>query len=212
MPTNNNGDPAAMKNAEFSRINNRDSKDGRMAIRTAGISLSLVVVAILLLTTCTRQATAAQQQETQGKIPTTIMSDRMDYDAIAQTVLFLGNVHVKRPDFELWSEKMTIYLDKSGRSNGNAAQTSATGMEAGTIERIVAENNVRLKNENTTGTSEKVTYYTKEDKLVMEGRPVLKDNKQNIISGTSIVHYPSSNRTQVIGSGTATFYSEDRTQ
>ena len=166
-----------------------------------------IFAAILLLMMC-GQATAAEQPGTQRNIPTTIKSDRMDYDAHAQTVLFLGNVYVKRPDFELWAEKMTIYLDKSD----GVAQSSSTGMEAGNIDRIVAEKNVRLKSETNTGTSDKMTYYTKEDKLVMEGRPVLKDAKQSTIVGTTIIHYLSSNRSQVVGGGTATFYSEDRKQ
>jgi len=183
-----------------------------MAIRTAGISLSLAVAALLLLLVCGRQATAAEQGGIPRNVPTTITSDRMDYDANAQTLVFLGNVHVKRPDFELWSEKMTVYLDKSGKTTDSAAPSSTAGMEAGNIERIVAEKNVRLKSENNTGTSDKATYYAKEDKFVMEGNPILKDNKQNTVTGTRIVHFLSSNRSQVIGGGTATFYSEDRTQ
>jgi lipopolysaccharide export system protein LptA len=173
---------------------------------------SLAVAALLLLTVCQGQTAAAEQSGIPRKVPTTITSNSMDYDANAQTLLFLGNVHVKRPDFELWSEKMTVYLDKSGKSNGSAAQSSTAGMEAGNIERIVAEENVRLKSESNTGTSKKATYYAKEDKFVMEGNPVLKDNKQNTVTGTRIVHFLSSNRSQVIGGGMATFYSEDRTE
>jgi lipopolysaccharide export system protein LptA len=173
---------------------------------------SLAVAVLLLFMVYGRQATAAEQSGIPRKVPTTITSDRMDYDANAQTLVFLGNVHVKRPDFELWSEKMTVYLDKSGKSNESAAQSSTAGMEAGNIERIVAEKNVRLKSENNTGTSEKATYYAKEDKFIMEGNPVLKDNKQNTVTGTRIIHFLSSNRSQVIGGGTATFYSEDRTE
>ena len=184
-----------------------------MAIRTAEISLSRVVAAVILLFLLYgHQAAAAEQQGTHRNIPTTITSDRMDYDANAQTMLFLGNVHVKRPDFELWSEKMTMYLERPDKSSDDAAQGSMAGMEAGNIERIVAERRVRLKSENNTGTCEKATYFVNEDKLVMEGNPVLKDSKQSTVTGTTIIHYPSSNRSQVIGRGMATFYSVDRTQ
>ena len=178
-----------------------------MAIRSAKNSPLAVAAIVLLLLTCEHQATATEQPGTQRNIPTTITSDRMDYDAIAQTVVFLGNVYVKRPDFELWAEKMTIYLEKSESGNATAA-----GMEAGNIERIIAERNVRLKSENNTGTSDKATYFPREDKLVMEGRPVLRDSKQSTVTGRTIIHYVSGNRSQVIGGGTATFYSEDRTQ
>jgi len=93
-----------------------------MAIRTAGIFPLAFTAILLLIMMGGGQATAAEQPGSQRNIPTTITSDRMDYDAHAQTVVFLGNVYVKRPDFELWSEKMTIHLDKSGKSGDAAAQ------------------------------------------------------------------------------------------
>ena len=154
-------------------------------------------------------AAAPTGQGAPKKIPTTITSGRMDYDANGQTVVFLGDVHVKRPDFELWSEKMTVYLDKSNKQSSSEGQTA--GMEAGNIDHIVAEKNVRLKSENNSGTCDKATYYAKEDKFVMEGNPILRDNKQSTVKGSTIIHYLSTNRSQVMR-GTATFYSEDRTE
>lgn len=169
----------------------------------------LVIMSAFLLSA---SALAAQPQAgTKQRVPTTITSNRMEYDATAQTVLFLGDVHVKRPDFELWSEKMTVYLDNSGKKETEASQNIG-GMEGGEIDRIVAEKNVRLKSENNTGTCDKATYYAKEDKFVMEGRPVLRDNKQSMVSGKSIIHYLSANRSQVVGGAVGTFYSEDHTE
>lgn len=146
------------------------------------------------------------------KVPTTINSGRMDYDANAQTVLFSGNVHVKRPDFELWSDKMTVYLDKSGGDSAASEDLSSTGMEAGDIDRIVAEGNVRMKSENRKGTCKKATYYTKTDRFVMEGSPVLMDDKQSTISGGTIVHYFGTNRSEVLRGAGVTFYAPDKTE
>lgn len=172
-------------------------------------SLSRVVLACCLLAAFfLSTAVLAAEKAAQKKVPTTITSGSMEYDANGQTVVFLGKVYVKRVDFELWADKMTVYLDKSGKG---VASGDAGGMEAGDIDRIVAEKNVRMKSEDKEGTCKKATYYAKQDKFVMEGSPVLRDSKQSTISGGSIVHYLSTNRSQVVD-GTATFYAPDKTE
>lgn len=154
----------------------------------------------------------AAQNGAPKKVPTTINSGRMDYDANAQTVLFSGSVHVKRPDFELWSDKMTVYLDGSGAAQSENSNLGGAGMEAGDIDRIVAEGNVRMKSEDRQGTCKKATYYAKEDRFVMEGSPMLKDNKQSTITGSAIVHYFSTNRSEVQSNAGVTFYAPDKTE
>lgn len=153
----------------------------------------------------------AAEKRSAKKIPTSIQSSRMEYDANAQTVLFSGNVHVKRTDFELWAEKMTVYLEKSGQKNTGEGEENQGGMEAGDINRITAEKNVRMKSEGREGTCQKATYYAKEDKFVMEGAPRLWDSKQSTITGGTIVHYLSSNRSEVLNSAGVTFYAPDKT-
>ena len=151
----------------------------------------------------------------ENKVPTAITSGRMDYDANAQTVRFSGNVHVKRPDFELWSDSMTVYLEGSGKSaskdESSGGSGIGSGMEAGDINRIVAIGKVRMKSEDKSGTCDKATYYAKEDRFVMEGSPVLKDSKQSTISGGSIVHYFNTNRSEVLNNAGVVFYAPDKT-
>ena len=145
-----------------------------------------------------------------GKVPTSITAGGMEYNAEAQVVVFRGKVHVKRPDFDLWAEKMTIYLDKSSKSQ-TSSDIGAGGMQAGEIDRIVAEKNVRMKSDDKEGTCEKATYFAKEDKFVMEGSPVLRDKGKNTISGRTVVHYLGSNRSEVQGGVAATFFTPDNT-
>ena len=132
----------------------------------------------------------------------------MEYNAEAQVVVFKGNVHVKRPDFDLWAAKMTIYLDKSAKTP-SSDDNAAGGMQAGEIDRIVAETKVRMKSEDKEGTCDKATYYAKQDKFVMEGSPVLKDKGKNTISGRTVVHYLGTNRSEVQGGVEATFFTPD---
>jgi lipopolysaccharide export system protein LptA len=154
----------------------------------------------------------AAQKAPARNLPTTITSGSMEYDANGQTVVFIGKVHVKRTDFELWADKMTVYLDKSGRPVASGENSPTGGMEAGDIDRIVAEKNVRMTSNDKEGTCNKVTYYAKEDKFVMEGSPVLRDQKKSTITGGTVVHYLSANRSQVLDGGGVTFYAPDRTE
>lgn len=165
---------------------------------------------LLFISLLGHSALAAEKKGTK-KIPTTIQSHRMEYDANAQTVLFSGNVHVKRTDFELWAEKMTVYLEKSGQKSASEEEGTQGGMEAGDINRITAENNVRLKSQGREGSCQKATYYAREDKFVMEGSPRLWDSKQSTITGGTIVHYLSANRSEVLNSAGVTFYAPDKT-
>ncbi len=154
---------------------------------------------------------AATQQAEAKKVPTAIKADRMEYNADGQVVVFNGNVYVKRPDFELWSVKLTVYLDKSGKKSDETEAAGAAGMQAGDIDRIVAEKDVRMKSNEKEGTCQKATYYVKTDKFVMEGSPLLKDKDKNNIGGTVITHYLKANRSDV-QKPIATFYTQDKTE
>lgn len=172
------------------------------------MSHAIRILSVLLL--CCTCGTAFAAPAAPKKVPTTIVSGRMEYDANAQTVVFIDKVHVTRPDFELWADRMTVYLENSGDAGG-AEGGAAQGMEGGDINRIVAEKNVRLKSEDREGTCDKATYYAKEDKFVMEGSPRLWDNKQSTITGGTVVHYLGTNKSEVLNNAGITFYAPDKT-
>lgn len=154
-------------------------------------------------------AVAAERPEAK-RVPTSIKADRMEYDADGQTVVFNGNVHVTRPDFELWSAKLTVYLDKSNKKNADPETGGAGGMQAGNIDRIVAEKDVRMKSDDKEGSCQKATYYAKTDKFVMEGNPILTGKDKSHIAGTVITHYLKANRSEV-QNPKATFFTQDKT-
>jgi lipopolysaccharide export system protein LptA len=133
----------------------------------------------------------------QQKINTQITSDRITYTANNLQVVFLNAVHVRRPDFELWTDKLTIYLKPSTEKQETAEGGTPTGMAAGDIERMVAEGNVRITSEGGVGTSAQATYTTANGLLVMSGSPKLMD-KENMITGDVIRYYMNENRSEVI--------------
>ena len=176
-------------------------------LRKAAAGLFLGVALIV----CGGITHAAAPEKKTGKIPTNISAAHMEYNANAQTVIFTGNVHVKRPDFELWAAKMTIYLDKSGKPEAQENDNGTGGMQAGDIDRIIAEKNVRMKSDTKQGTCEKATYFAKQDKFVMEGNPVLSDKDKSQIKGKKVIHYMSSNKSEIEGGVDAVFFAPDKT-
>ena len=152
----------------------------------------LVLSFILFVTFLAGSALAATAPE-----PTTVTSQRMEYNTEAQTAFFSGNVHVVRGTMEIWSDRLTLFLKKDNRaaSNNTVAQT---GVSAGEIERIIAEKNVRMKSENRHGECEKATYTLANELLVMEGNPRLYEGKNSIV-GERILFYMAEGRSEVIG-------------
>lgn len=141
-----------------------------------------------------------------GKVQTNIKSARMDYNADGQIVVFSGKVYVTRPDFELWADKITVYLEKKG----NAPKETMSGMQAGEIDRIIAEKNVIIKSDAKEAHAQKATYTVKNDEFKLEGSPWLKD-KENTIRGNTIYHYLNANKSVVAGGAEASFSAPDTT-
>ncbi len=166
----------------------------------------LLIMAIMVVVPCT--AGAAAPSKAAGKVPTSIKADIMEYNADGQTVVFKGQVYVKRTDFELWANTMTVYLDKTAKKQDSSV---TEGMSAGEIDRIVASGNVRMKSGNKHGECQKATYFAKTGKFVMEGSPRLRES-ENTIRGHTIVHYMHENRSEVQGAAEAQFLAPDRTE
>ena len=179
-------------------------------MRHTGIRSALCVA---LLLTFSAPAVAADAKSAAGvrrDVPTAVKSDRMQYDAKGQVVIFEGDVYVQRPDFEMWAEKITLYLRKKAAKPGKAvagqgadapAPAGPGAMDAGEIDRMVAERKVRMKRDNRTGECEKATYTVDNAVLVMEGNPVLHEGENNI-KGDVITFYTRENRSEVRGTST----------
>lgn len=154
--------------------------------------------AALLAATLYAPICALAAEPASKNVPTAVTSERMQYDAGKQRVVFEGNVHVKRPDFEIWSSRLTLHLKKKD----GAAEKKGTpgGLDAGEVDRIVAEKNVRMEHEGKRGECQTATYTTSDGLLVMEGNPVLYD-KENVVKGEKILFYTRENRSEVHGGG-----------
>ncbi|MDC0335952.1 LPS ABC transporter substrate-binding protein LptA [Pseudodesulfovibrio sp.] len=123
-----------------------------------------------------------------SRTPVKITSDRMVYDENGKVVSFVGNVVAVHGDLTLWANKLSAYL------------TSKTDKKfaADSIDRIVAEGDVRAKKGKSEGTCGLLTYYVEKQMLKMERNPKLQDGP-NSLAGETINFYVRENRSEVVG-------------
>lgn len=152
-----------------------------------------VLTVTMLMGNMVSQAMAKSDAET---VPTEVTSDSMQYNSERQYVVFKGNVHVMRPDFQIWSDTLTLYFED--KEEKKAASSSPMPMQSGEVSRIVAKDNVRMDYDGKKGTCDIATYTTADGLLVMDGNPELSDGDNNI-KGSKILFYTEENRSEVIG-------------
>jgi len=122
-----------------------------------------------------------------AKLPVQISADRMTYDENGKVVSFVGNVVAEHGELTLWANKLSAYFaSKSGKK-----------FSVDSVERIVAEGDVRAKKGKTEGECQKVTYLVNQRLLTMEGDPVLRDGP-NSLTGGVINFYVRENRSEVV--------------
>lgn len=145
---------------------------------------------LFLFLACATPLWAAQD------VPVKITSDTMTYTQKGDQVVFKGSVYVIRQDIELWSDTLTVFLEKK-ESSKNATQSVVD--EQGSIKKIIAQGNVRIKaDKGRSGTCGKATYEADKDLLTMEIDPILMEGA-NKIQGEVIKLYIKENRSEVLG-------------
>lgn len=173
----------------------------------SGLCKTAVLLALSALILCVPAAMARAAAAPKGN-STRIISEKMTYDANKNQVVFEGKVHVIRPTMEIWSEVLTVILDdKGGKSTAPAQGANALGA-GGKVDRIIAERNVRIKQDDKIGTCGKATYFVNANKIVMEQDPLLVDG-DNRIRGRIINYYTQSGKSEVIGNVDVQFTTED---
>lgn len=123
-----------------------------------------------------------------SRTPVKITSDRMVYDEAGKVVSFVGNVVAEHGDLTLWANKLSAYL--GSETNKKFAADS--------IERIVAEGDVKVKQGKTEGTCGLLTYSVEKQVLKLERDPQLTDGP-NSLTGEVIKFHARENRSEVIG-------------
>jgi lipopolysaccharide export system protein LptA len=123
-----------------------------------------------------------------SRMPVKITSDRMTYDETGKVISFVGHVVATHGELTLWADKLSAYL----------ASSTDKKFSADSVDRIVAEGNVRAKKGTTEGTCGRLTYLVGPQLLKMEQNPKLQDGP-NSLTGEVINFHIKDDRSEVIG-------------
>jgi lipopolysaccharide export system protein LptA len=122
-----------------------------------------------------------------------IKSQSLELDNQKRIVVFTGQVDAKREDMTINCEKMIVYyLDQSADKESGKIDVS--------IDKIVATGNVKISRpDGAFAMSEKAVYYENGQKVVLTGRPVVKQGN-DFVEGSRITLYLKEERSIVEGS------------
>jgi lipopolysaccharide export system protein LptA len=153
----------------------------------------------LFLALCSAGLPARAAPAIPAGTPIRLQALTLVYDLDENTAVFQGDVEAQQADFWLWSSTLTLYL-RPGDANPPAAGAgdAPAALDPGSLDRIVAEENVRFRYRTQNGTAGKATYNVDSGLLVLEGNPVLREG-ENSITGNVIRYYLNENRSVVDG-------------
>jgi len=117
-----------------------------------------------------------------GSRPIDVTADRVSADSARNTVIFEGNVVARQGDVTLYADR--IQADYS--------------REAGAIDRIEAEGNVRFVQEGREAHSARATFHNLEQRIVLSGGATLRQG-QNTVKGEALTIFLRENRSVVTG-------------
>lgn len=148
-----------------------------------------------LLFPATGQAEVSVQEDAQkadaGAI--VIKSQSLEVDNQKRIVVFSGQVDAKKDDMTINCEKMIVYyIDQSADKESGKTDVR--------IDKIVATGKVKISRpDGALAMSEKAVYYENDEKVVLTGRPVVKQGN-DFVEGSRITLYLKEKRSIVEGS------------
>ncbi len=123
-------------------------------------------------------AAKSPTQKDRSNLPITIKSAQLSADNKGRTAIFTGKVVAKQGDVTIYSDKLTIYY--GDKNNGD---------KKGEVEKIEADGNVRILQENRIGLASHAVYESKAGRIVLSGNPrprVMQGS--NTITGKTITY------------------------
>jgi lipopolysaccharide export system protein LptA len=146
--------------------------------------LFTIIAMVLVYATFAVSAETAKPtiRKDRSNLPITVKSNELSADNKGKIAVFSGKVIAKHGDVTIYSEKLTVnYGDKGGE-----------------IEKVVAENEVRIVQENRVGSANHAVYQSREGLITLTGNPKVIQGSDTI-SGKVITYYIDEDRSVVSG-------------
>jgi lipopolysaccharide export system protein LptA len=145
---------------------------------------ALVATSVLAQTDAPDSANNSASGDNKGVVgldATTITSERLQLDLSKHVGVFIGNVQVHHPKFDMKSKEVMVDFDSQNKP-----------------EKFTARGDVVIKQGNRTATAREAVYVVSDKKVVLTGDPTVVEN-QNRVTGSTIIFYPDSDRMDVQG-------------
>ncbi|MFH1027477.1 MAG: lipopolysaccharide transport periplasmic protein LptA [Pseudomonadota bacterium] len=145
--------------------------------------ISLMVLVFMLLASVALAAPADKSsRKDRSNLPITIKSNELTADNKGKTAVFTGKVVAKQGDISIFADKITVnYADKKGD-----------------VEKIEASGNVRIVQQNKTGTAAQAVYDSRDGRITLTGNPRVMQGGDSI-SGKTITYYVDDDKSVVSG-------------
>jgi lipopolysaccharide export system protein LptA len=140
------------------------------------LRFTVSIIALLLLAAWA--GAEAPREKIRG--PITVTSETLTADNKAHTALFEKNVVAKTTDMTIHADWMLVYYQEQG----------------GDVTKIEAKGNVRVYREAKVITSKEAVYFADEEKVVFTGDPRAVDG-ENVVTGSKITYYTKDDRSLV---------------
>lgn len=135
-----------------------------------GFTYTICIISMWLLV---HPALAQMAGEFKGERgPIHINSQQLEADFQTKVITFIGDVVAKQKEFTLYANRLSVFIDEKGEE----------------IQKIVAQGNVRMVQDNRKATCDEATYYHREGTVVLQGEPVVREG-DNWVSGKRIIYY-----------------------
>ena len=142
----------------------------------------MVLVFMLLAFVALAAPADKSSRRDRSSLPITIKSNELTADNKGKTAVFTGKVVAKQGDISIFADKITVnYADKKGD-----------------VEKIEASGNVRIVQQNKTGTAAQAVYDSRDGRITLTGNPRVMQGGDSI-SGKTITYYVDDDKSVVSG-------------
>ncbi len=145
---------------------------------------------LILVSACLLAAAPAAEREKGKREPIVITSNHMEADKLGDRVTFTGDVTLKKEAMTLYADTMVVFYNAPTKD----------------IREIEAQGNVVVRKEGRVALSNKASYYSREEKIVLTGDARIIEN-ENQLGGERITLFMRDDRSIVEG-GKVLFYQD----
>ena len=128
-------------------------------------------------------AAAPEPHKGTSNLPITVKSNNLTADNKGKTAVFTGKVVAKQGDVTIFCDKLTVYY----------------GNTQGEVDKIEADGNVRIVQENRTGLASHGVYESKQGKITLTGGNPKVMQGADTVTGEVITYFIDDERSNVTG-------------